>query len=85
MLFGEHPFRINNKKIVEIKDGNGKKIYENLKFPEDIEVDEVAKDLIQKLLTFNPSERLGSNEDANDIKNHKFFEGINWDEYSQKK
>jgi len=37
-----------------------------------------AADLIQKLLTLDHRKRLGTNSAA-EIKNHKFFEGINWD------
>lgn len=38
----------------------------------------LAADLIEKLLTVNPEIRLGS-QDINDLYNHKFFEGINFD------
>jgi serine/threonine protein kinase len=37
-----------------------------------------AKDLISKLLTLSPEERLGYNGAA-ELKNHPFFADINWD------
>lgn len=36
------------------------------------------KDLISKLLVKNPASRLGA-KSFDDIKNHEFFDGINWD------
>jgi 3-phosphoinositide dependent protein kinase-1 len=52
------------------------------KFPEE------AKDLIDKLLQKNPSDRLGSGSkgDQNDfiaLKGHPFFKGINWEYLNQ--
>jgi serine/threonine protein kinase len=40
-----------------------------------------AKDLIKKLLRVNPEKRIGFNQ----IKNHNFFKGINWDNIESKK
>ncbi len=42
-------------------------------------------DLIIKLLRRKPEERLGFQNDAEDIKNHKFFDGYNWELALQKK
>jgi serine/threonine protein kinase len=42
-------------------------------------LDERAKDLIKKLLVLNPADRLGS-KGIDEIKNHPFFSGINWDD-----
>eukprot|EP00106_Octopus_bimaculoides_P007920 XP_014775362.1 PREDICTED: 3-phosphoinositide-dependent protein kinase 1-like [Octopus bimaculoides] len=41
----------------------------------------VAKDLVQKLLVFNPQKRLGSPESGGfkPLKKHPFFDGIVWD------
>lgn len=50
-------------------------------FPEDF--DENAKDLVKKLLQFDPKNRIGSN-DLNEIRyctirKHRFFDGIKWE------
>ena len=49
---------------------NVKKIYGNI---------DSAIDLIKKFLKENPAERWGD-KNLNDIKNHKFFEGFNWND-----
>eukprot|EP01113_Clastostelium_recurvatum_P026688 TRINITY_DN3203_c0_g1_i1.p1 TRINITY_DN3203_c0_g1~~TRINITY_DN3203_c0_g1_i1.p1 ORF type:complete len:1543 (+),score=208.48 TRINITY_DN3203_c0_g1_i1:151-4779(+) len=46
-------------------------------WPEDPEISPDARDLIDKLLMLNPSERLGHNG-AEDIKQHPFFKDVNW-------
>lgn len=38
-----------------------------------------ARDLVSKLLEKNPSKRLGNKNDAEDLKKHPFFAGIDWD------
>lgn len=38
------------------------------------------KDLIQRLLVKEQSERLGFHNDSHEIKNHEFFNGVKWDE-----
>lgn len=38
-----------------------------------------AVDLISKLLTKDPAKRLGTHNDAEEIKSHPFFADINWD------
>lgn len=43
-----------------------------------------AKDLIVKLLEKNPARRLGFVNDAEDLKNHEFFDVIDWN-YLKKK
>lgn len=45
-------------------------------FPKSINRD--ARDLIEKLLVVNPKQRLGYNG-SEEIKNHPFFQGVNWD------
>jgi len=45
-----------------------------------------AKDLIQKLLILNPSERLGSGPNGSEnVKNHPYFKGVIWKDVLQKK
>ncbi len=48
-----------------------------LTFPQDLSP--IAKDMLSKLLSKNPAERLGSGDgDARDIKAHAFFKDVNW-------
>lgn len=37
-----------------------------------------ARDLITKLLHKSPSQRLGSRNDAEDLKKHRFFKQLDW-------
>jgi serine/threonine protein kinase len=45
------------------------------------EVPEQAADLIRKLIVKTPESRLGA-ANIDDVKNHKFFEGVNWNSVS---
>ncbi|KAL0303558.1 UNVERIFIED_CONTAM: Serine/threonine-protein kinase D6PKL1 [Sesamum radiatum] len=49
-----------------------------LEFPKEPMVAAVAKDLICQLLNKDPTKRMGSMMGATAIKNHPFFEGVNW-------
>lgn len=40
---------------------------------------EELKDIITKLLDKNPQSRLGSQNDADEIVNHAWFKGMDWD------
>lgn len=77
MISGLPPFRgatefLIFQKVLECK-------YE---FPEGF--DEDAKDLVQKLIRFDPLDRLGSSDDEscryNSIRNHPFFDEITWED-----
>jgi serine/threonine-protein kinase RIM15 len=60
------------------------KVFENIlsghiEWHEDwIEFSDEARDFMQRLMTLNPNERLGAGG-AEEVKNHPFFEGIDWD------
>jgi len=55
-----------------------------LKLPASLSAD--SKSLLKHLLQRNPAKRLGSGKgDADEIKSHKFFNGVNWDEVLKKK
>jgi hypothetical protein len=54
---------------------------EYLEFPDDIDISDEAKDLIINLLT-DANKRLGYNS-VDEIKNHAFFKGIDWDNIRQ--
>jgi len=45
---------------------------------------EDAKDLIKQLLVRDPSQRLGVQNDAEDIKKHSFFKNVNWQEIEER-
>ncbi|XP_044505238.1 serine/threonine-protein kinase D6PKL2-like [Mangifera indica] len=49
-----------------------------LKFPDGSAVSFAAKDLIRGLLAKDPQKRLGFKRGATEIKQHPFFEGVNW-------
>lgn len=52
--------------------------------PENMSAD--VKDFIQKLLVKDPRKRLGGGiDDALELKKHKFFKGLNWDDLAEKK
>lgn len=59
-------------------------LVEEIKFP--ARLSDVAKSLLGKLLEKDPAKRLGGGEaDADEVKDHLFFESINWkDLYSRK-
>lgn len=66
------------------------RLYKNIKYA-DPKLDqpylsEPARDLCKKLLVKDPAQRLGSGPaDAKDIKEHPWFECINWEAIEQKK
>ena len=78
MVYGDPPFYKKDQKLMfkNILEGN-------LEFPE-LFSDEL-KDLLKKMLNKNPKKRLGINNDKSDLKNHPFFEDINWDDIAKKK
>ncbi|XP_028775305.1 serine/threonine-protein kinase D6PKL2 [Neltuma alba] len=73
LLFGKTPFKGN---------GNRETLFnvvgQSLKFPEGSSISFAAKDLIRGLLVKDPQKRLGFKRGATEIKQHHFFEGINW-------
>ena len=78
MLTGCLPFRIPRGNKI-----NPKVYEEPLRFPQDI--NPLAVNLINQLLTVNPKKRLGYGEnDAQKIKTHPYFKGINWEKYWNK-
>ncbi|KAI4318598.1 hypothetical protein MLD38_032279 [Melastoma candidum] len=73
MLYGRTPFRGKNrhKTFANI-------LHKDLAFPSSIPVSLPGRQLIHALLQRDPANRLGSINGANDIKQHPFFQGINW-------
>ena len=74
MLTGKFPFKKNK----ETKRFINQKVNFDLKFP----LSNDAKDLIEKLLNYDVDKRL---IDPIQIRNHKFFSGIDWDDIYNKK
>uniref|UniRef100_A0A803QM25 non-specific serine/threonine protein kinase n=1 Tax=Cannabis sativa TaxID=3483 RepID=A0A803QM25_CANSA len=73
LLHGKTPFKGN---------GNRETLFnvvgQPLKFPSGSNVSFAAKDLIRGLLVKDPQKRLGSKRGATEIKQHPFFESVNW-------
>ncbi|XP_049388399.1 serine/threonine-protein kinase D6PKL2 [Solanum stenotomum] len=73
LLHGKTPFKGN---------GNRETLFnvvgQPLKFPEGSTVSFAAKDLIRGLLVKDPQKRLGFKRGATEIKQHPFFENVNW-------
>ena len=79
MLVGRLPFAIKRGIKLSLK------IYEKkIEFPKHINKD--ARDLVEKLLVVDPLKRIGYGPNGSeDIKEHPFFEGVDWDLAKQKK
>lgn len=73
LLHGRTPFKGN---------GNRETLFnvvgQPLKFPEGSCVSFAAKDLIRGLLAKDPQKRLGYKRGATEIKQHPFFQSVNW-------
>jgi len=80
MLSGSHPFKSKRKNRQEIFSQITDKPVEMLPgFSED------AADIISKLLAISEDDRLGNSDtDAAEIKNHKFFEKVDWEKLEKK-
>ncbi|XP_075494000.1 phototropin-2-like isoform X3 [Primulina tabacum] len=73
MLYGRTPFRGKNR-----QNTFANILRKGLTFPSSIPVSLAARQLIHALLNRDPIGRLGSSRGANEIKEHPFFQGINW-------
>ncbi|XP_047316568.1 serine/threonine-protein kinase D6PKL1-like [Impatiens glandulifera] len=73
LLYGKTPFKgLGNEETL------ANVVLEGLKFPESPLVSFEARDLIRGLLVKEPENRLGSVRGAAEIKQHPFFDGLNW-------
>uniref|UniRef100_A0A1D1XVN6 Protein kinase G11A n=1 Tax=Anthurium amnicola TaxID=1678845 RepID=A0A1D1XVN6_9ARAE len=73
LLFGRTPFKgLGNEETLT------NAVTQSLQFPDTPTVSFQAKDLIRGLLVKEPENRLGSLRGAAEIKQHQFFEGLNW-------
>lgn len=73
LLYGRTPFKGagNDETLANV-------VLQNLKFPESPLVSFQARELIQGLLAKEPENRLGTEKGAAEIKQHPFFDGLNW-------
>lgn len=73
LLYGKTPFKgsSNEETLANV-------VSQPLRFPDTPLVSFHAKDLIRGLLNKNPQHRLGFVRGAAEIKQHPFFEGLNW-------
>ncbi|CAL9770598.1 unnamed protein product [Musa acuminata subsp. burmannicoides] len=73
LLFGRTPFKGpgNEETLANV-------VSQSLKFPENPCMSFHARDLIRGLLVKEPENRLGSVKGAAEIKQHPFFDGLNW-------
>ncbi|KAK8514758.1 hypothetical protein V6N13_103087 [Hibiscus sabdariffa] len=73
LLYGKTPFKgaENDETLANV-------LLQNLKFPDSPLVSFQARELIRGLLVKEPENRLGSEKGAAEIKQHPFFEGLNW-------
>ncbi|XP_075078062.1 serine/threonine-protein kinase D6PKL1-like [Nicotiana tabacum] len=73
LLYGRTPFKglANENTLANV-------VSQCLKFPESPTVSSHARDLIKRLLQKEPENRLGAVRGAAEIKQHPFFDGLNW-------
>ncbi|KAF7818759.1 serine/threonine-protein kinase D6PKL1 [Senna tora] len=73
LLYGRTPFKGSNN-----EETLANVVLQSLRFPDIPFVSFQARDLIRGLLVKEPENRLGSLKGAAEIKQHSFFEGLNW-------
>ncbi|RRT63665.1 hypothetical protein B296_00025436 [Ensete ventricosum] len=73
LLFGKTPFKGSGNRATLFN-----VIGQPLRFPESPVVSFAARDLIRGLLVKEPQHRLAYKRGATEIKQHPFFEGVNW-------
>ena len=74
MLTGTTPFKGN-----AIDETFNNIVKETVKWPDDITVSKECKSLVRDLLRREPEKRLGAQNGASDIKNHKWFTKFNFE------
>ena len=80
LFFGIPPFYSNDDNKIREQICNNE-----LRFPKNGYASENAKDLLKLLLNKNYKERIGSNNGFEEIKMHKFFEDVNFEDIINKK
>ncbi|KAL3820874.1 hypothetical protein ACJIZ3_006779 [Penstemon smallii] len=73
LLHGKTPFKGNGNRATLFN-----VVGQPLKFPDTPQVSFMARDLIRGLLVKEPHKRIAYKRGATEIKQHPFFEGVNW-------
>lgn len=73
LLYGKTPFKGSGNRATLFN-----VVGQTLRFPDSPATSYVSRDLIQRLLVKEPQHRLGAKRGATEIKQHPFFEGVNW-------
>ncbi|KAK4744842.1 hypothetical protein SAY87_011154 [Trapa incisa] len=73
LLYGKTPFKGSGNRATLIN-----VVGQQLKFPDSPATSYASRDLIRGLLVKEPQSRLGVKRGATEIKQHPFFEGVNW-------
>ncbi|KAI4369885.1 hypothetical protein MLD38_018281 [Melastoma candidum] len=73
LLYGKTPFKGSGNRATLFN-----VVGQQLKFPEAPATSYASRDLIRGLLVKEPQNRLGVKRGATEIKQHPFFEGVNW-------
>jgi len=81
LIMGLPPFHDRDRRMNQIISNI---MHKEVHFSTKVEVSEDAQDIIKMLLKKDPEERLGKNG-AKEIKEHKWFSNINWEELAAKK
>lgn len=74
MLVGVPPFYSKNQHEMFVRI-----IKEDFKFPPGLNISDDCKDLVRKLQTKNPENRLGNQKDADMIKEHPWFSDMDFE------
>ncbi|GMH17205.1 hypothetical protein Nepgr_019046 [Nepenthes gracilis] len=73
LLYGRTPFKGSGNRATLFN-----VVGQQLKFPDSPSTSYASRDLIRGLLAKEPQNRLGVKRGATEIKQHPFFEGVNW-------
>ncbi|XVF79760.1 hypothetical protein PTKIN_Ptkin15bG0015600 [Pterospermum kingtungense] len=73
LLYGKTPFKGSGNRATLFN-----VVGQQLKFPDSPATSYASRDLIRGLLVKEPQHRLGVKRGATEIKQHPFFEGVNW-------
>ncbi|KQK00583.1 serine/threonine-protein kinase D6PKL1 [Brachypodium distachyon] len=73
LLYGKTPFKGSGNRATLFN-----VVGQQLRFPESPSTSYASRDLIRGLLVKEPQQRLGVKRGAAEIKQHPFFEGVNW-------